>query len=111
MEGPLLIDAIPELAEELKILLVKSELYELVNQLPDLRIVDRCYCSQESCATFYTAARPKGAWGEGHNNVSLAAERGFLILDLVDGKIVCVEVLNKDEVKMRLDRILPLNKN
>ena len=111
MDAPLLIDAIPELAEELKSLLAKSEFSEIVNQVAELRIVDRCQCGENSCATFYTTARPNGAWGAGHENVSLDTENGFLILDLVNHKIVCVEVLDKKEIKQKLDKVLPLKKS
>ncbi len=108
MNGPLLIDAIPELAEELEILLGKSEFSDVVNQVAGLRIVDRCQCGENSCATFYATARPNGAWGVGHENVSLDTENGFLILDLVNRKIVCVEVLDNKLIKQKLDKVLPL---
>ena len=111
MDAPRLIDVIPELAEELKALLVKSEFPESVDQVAGLRIVDRCQCGEDSCATFYTATRPNGAWGAGHENVMLDAETGLLILDLVHRKIVCVEVLDRKETKQKLDKILPLNKS
>jgi hypothetical protein len=30
-----------------------------------------------------------------------------MVLDLVDGKIVCVEVLNRDDIRQRLDHVVP----
>jgi len=110
MDAPLLINVIPELAEELKTLLVKAELPGVAEQLDALRIVDRCRCGEDACASFYTANRPDGAWGAGHENVSLNTESGFLILDLVHKKIVHIEVLDKAEIKQKLDKILPLHK-
>jgi len=111
MDSPLLIDAIPKFAEELKTLLSNSEFSDLVHQVAGLRIVDRCQCGENSCATFYTAARPNGAWGAGHESVELDIETGLLILDLVDRKIVCIEVLYNKEIKSHLDKILPPDKN
>jgi hypothetical protein len=111
MRGPFLTDAIPELAQELKALLAGPEFSDVVDQLASLRIVDRCRCGESSCATFYTAARPVGAWGVGHENVSLNSKTGFLILDLVDRRIVCVEVLDREEIKQMLDKILPPNRS
>jgi hypothetical protein len=110
MDAPLLIDAIPELAEELKILLVKSEFSNIASQVAGLHIVDRCQCGEKSCATFYTAAAPEGEWGSGHENIMLDAGEGFLILDLLDRNIICVEVLDRREIKQKLDKILPLKK-
>src|SRR5579862_9184726 len=106
MNHPLLADVIPGLAEELKTLLAKSDFSDVVDQVDHLRIIDRCQCGEDSCATFYVVPRPIGAWGAGHENVSLDAENGFLILDLVNRKIVCVEVLDRNGVKRQLDKIL-----
>ena len=107
MNAPLLIDAIPELGGELKSLLAKSEFSDVASQVDELRIIDRCQCGEDSCATLYTVTRPDGAWGAGHENVLLDAESGLLVLDLVNRKIVGVEVLNRKEIKKKLDKILP----
>ena len=110
MDAPLLTDAIPELAEELKSLLAKSEFSDVANQVATLRVIDRCSCNENSCATFYTATRPTGALGVGHENVLLDSETGLLVLDLLNRKIVGVEVLDRKEIKEKLDRILPVRK-
>jgi hypothetical protein len=107
MSRPLLQRVIPELAAELRTLLEKENEPQLARQVGSLRIVDRCRCGEVSCATFYTVPKPKGAWGAGHENIPLDAERGYLILDLVDRKIVCVEVLDRDEFRHRLLSLLP----
>jgi hypothetical protein len=106
MSHPLLQEAVPELAAELRTLLEKDE-PQLAQQVASLRIVDRCRCGEDSCATFYTVPQPKGAWGAGHENILLDAERGYLILDLVDRRIVCVEVLDRDEFRLKLLNLLP----
>jgi uncharacterized protein YegJ (DUF2314 family) len=54
MDAPLLIDALPELAQELEALLGKDGEPELATQIRQVRIIDRCRCGCASCATFYT---------------------------------------------------------
>jgi hypothetical protein len=107
MSGPLLSEVIPELASELVTLLEEYGEPQLAEQVAGLRIVGRCRCGDDSCATFYTAPKPKGAWGAGHGNIRLDPDRGYLILDLVDRKIVCVEVLDRDEYRTKLLEVLP----
>ena len=43
----------------------------------------------------------------GHENVVLDEAEGLVVLDVVNGQIVCVEVLDRADVKERLQRILP----
>jgi hypothetical protein len=107
MSAPLIADVLPELARELEALLVKQSERDLAAQIQDLRIIDRCRCGDDFCATFYTVPRPNGSWGPGHRNVSLECERGMLILDVVDDKLTCVEVLHRDEIRQKLHKVLP----
>ena len=48
----------------------------------------------EFCQSFYTAPRPDAGYGPGHRNVCLDPRRGMLVLDVVDGRIMFVEVLD-----------------
>jgi len=107
MSAPLISDALPELAQELETLLAKDGEPELAAQVRQLHIVDRCRCGDDFCATFYTVPRPSGSWGAAHRNISLDCEHGMLILDVVDDKLTCVEVLDRDEIRKRLHEILP----
>ena len=93
--GPLLAEAIPELAVELTALLKEAG------------ETDRCRCGDDFCATIYMVPPPQGDWGPGHENVALNPARGDLILDVVDRKITCVEVLFRDEVRNRVLALLP----
>ena len=97
----------PEFWQELASLVAKSERSELAEQVPDLPLVDRCRCGQANCAHFYTAPRPSGAYGDGHSTVLLGATRGLIVLDVVDEIIVGVEVLDRPDVKRRLDQLMP----
>ena len=109
MEKPFLKNAIPELARELETLLQNESQPELAGQVSGLRVIDRCRCGDDFCATFYSVPKPSGAWGSlgQHQNLSLAPERGMIILDIVDGRIVCVEVLDRDDVRKNLLEALP----
>jgi hypothetical protein len=107
MSQSLLRNALPELAAELKSLLEKDDLAQLAGQVESLRIADRCRCDSKTCATFYTVPKPEGAWGAGHENIVLDVEEGLMVLDTLDGKIVCVEILDRVEIREKLLRQLP----
>ena len=100
-------DLFPVFLAELKALLVREGRSDLSDQLARLPVVDRCHCGQENCAHFYTAPKPNGSYGAGHENLMLPTERGLVVLDLVSGSIVAVEVLDRPDVKMPLDLYLP----
>lgn len=104
---PLLTDALPEFAAELQQLLIEEGEPELAAQVPALAIHDRCRCGDGICSTFYTHTRPEGAYGPGHRNVALTPEEGMLILDVVNGEIMCVEVLDREDIRHKLEEILP----
>ncbi|MFO0587076.1 MAG: hypothetical protein U0441_06050 [Polyangiaceae bacterium] len=100
----------PAFSRELTELLAASERPDLAPRIADLPVVDRCRCGDPDCAHFYTAPRPKGAYGEGHFNLRLGAATGFIVLDVVEDRIVAVEVLHRPDVKRALDEVLPLSK-
>ncbi len=99
----------PELASELQTLLNERGEAALAAQVRDLHLVDRCRCGDDFCATLYLAPRPVGSWQDlgQHRNLMLNAEQGMIVLDLVDDRIVCVEVLDRPEVREKLVRVLP----
>lgn len=59
------------------------------------------------CASFYSQPKPDGAYGTGHRNVRLMPGQGMLILDVGAGEIACVEVLDRSDVREKLDEALP----
>lgn len=103
----LLKEVLPDFAVELEQLLSKEGETELVAQVSQLNIVDRCRCGDHFCASFYTQTKPEGAYGPGHRCIELEPSEGMLILDLLDGRIAHVEVLNRDEIRGKLSTALP----
>jgi len=103
----LLTETLPSFAAELEQLLRKEGHPELAAQVSALKIVDRCRCGDDFCASFYTERKPQGAYGPGHRCVELEPETGMLILDVVADKIVHVEVLYRHDIRERLRASLP----
>ncbi len=109
MGSPLLIDLMPDLAGELAVLLRQQGYAHVESGIPMLRIIDRCRCGDDFCATFYTERRPTGPLGPNHETIDLEAASGMIIVDLVGSSIVKIEVLYREEVRKRLNEILPLS--
>lgn len=98
--------ALPAFAAELVESLHHQGRADLASQIATLPLVDRCRCGDDFCATFYTAAKPGGAYGKGHRNLVVDA-RGMIILDLVNNQIRCIEVLFRPDVQKALFAVLP----
>lgn len=103
----LLQDVLPSLADEMEALLTKANELELSSQVVELKIVDRCRCEDDFCASFYTQPKPIEGYGPGHRNVVLRPEKGMLVLDVVASRIMYVEVLNRDEIRKAIRAVLP----
>lgn len=97
----------PEFAEELAALLLAENEPGLADQMLSAEIVARCECDDEFCASFYTEPRPEGAYGPGHENIELEPSTGMVILDVVQGRLMQVEVLYHPEFRDRLRHALP----
>lgn len=106
---PLLADILPGFAVELRQLLVEVGEPELAAQVSELSIFDRCRCGDDvCCGTFYTQPKPKGSFGPGLRNLRLLPDDGaLLILDVVDGEIACVELLDRPDVREKLEAVIP----
>jgi hypothetical protein len=102
-----LVEILPSLALELEQLLKNQGEAELAAQVSQLVVVDRCRCEDDFCASFYTQPKPLGHYGPGHRCLDLDAAEGTLILDVVEGKIAQVEVLNRVDVRQKLRMALP----
>jgi hypothetical protein len=100
-------EAMPIFATELRELLDGQGEAELAAQVANLMILDRCRCGDDFCATFYTQPKPNGGFGLGHRNVRLMPEEGMLILDVVGKEIACVEILDRPDIRDKLDAVIP----
>jgi hypothetical protein len=95
-------ETFPQLSKELQQLLTSAGESELAGQVPELTIVDRCRCSDDFCATFYTQPMPAGRYGPGLRTIALKPNEGTLILDVVDGVVAQIEVLYRDHIRQKL---------
>ena len=102
-----LTEILPSLARELEQFLSNQGEAELAAQVSQLTIADRCRCGDDFCSSFYTQPKPKGHYGPGHRCLDLDAAEGMLLIDVVEGKIAHVEVLNRDDVRRKLLAALP----
>jgi hypothetical protein len=93
--APLLRDVHPAFSTELIWLLEAAGHTELAICAHDLRIVERCPCTDDFCQSFYTEPPPDGPYGPGHRNVMLENRggAGMIVLDVVRNRIMFVEVL------------------
>jgi hypothetical protein len=98
-EPPFLREVYPDLCTELIELLNVDGHTDLGICAYDLRIVAPCSCGDDFCQSFYTAPPPNGAYGPGHRNVPLFPKLGMLILDVVHGRIMFVEVLDRPPLR------------
>jgi hypothetical protein len=100
-------EAFPELSEALRELLRDKGEAELAEQISVLKLVDRCHCGDDFCATMYTQAKPVARYGPDHRAMDLDADKGMIIPDVVEDKIVCIEILHRGEIRMKLLAMLP----
>jgi hypothetical protein len=98
---------LPELAREIEELLRAAGEPELAGQVQQLRIVDRCRCGDDSCATIFVQPKPEGSYGPTHRNVALAPSKGMIILDVDGDRIACIEVLFRGEIRRTRETWLP----
>ncbi|GAA1346977.1 hypothetical protein [Saccharothrix algeriensis] len=60
----------------------------------DLPLVAGCGCGDDFCRSLRTSDHPEGVpYGPGRRSVPLESSRGVVVLDVVDERIVHVEVL------------------
>jgi hypothetical protein len=104
MTAPRLHDVAPELETELRELLQEEGEAALAEQVADLAIFDRCRCGDSFCSTFYTVPNRTAPYPPDHLTLALASG---LLLDVIDGKIVCVEVLYRDDLRTKIHAAVP----
>jgi hypothetical protein len=94
-----LVALLPVFAAELEHALRANREGEVANQVPSLVIKSLCGCGDGFCSSFYSGARPDGAWGPSLRTVTPPVTTGMVVLDVVDDVIRYVEVLYRDDVK------------
>jgi hypothetical protein len=98
--------ALPEFANETRRMLLRCDEAALGDQVDDLWIYDRCRCGTEDCATVYTAA--EAAPGPGQRGVGGGFEdTGYVLIDVDDERIVCIEMLGSPTLAKALTELLP----
>ena len=97
---PLLQAVLPDFTGELSAGLLAIGRRDLADQVPALRIWDRCRCGDSVCTSFYVGPKPAGPWrGEGdHENTVPEVDHGMIVLDVVAGTVRYVEVLDRPEI-------------
>ncbi|MFG2296991.1 hypothetical protein [Streptomyces sp. NPDC048603] len=99
-EPPLIRELFPELTTELVALLEEEGERDLAVAAHDLRLVAPCGCGDGFCQSVYTHPHPPGTpFGPGHRMVALLPRRGYLNLDVVHGRIVYVEIIERPPLR------------
>ena len=101
---PLLCEVLPDFGAELLAGLTSIGRDDLAEQVPSLRVWDRCGCGDSFCNSFYVGPRPRGAWSDegDHENEMPDVDRGMVVLDVVSGTIRYVEVIDRPEIRVVL---------
>jgi hypothetical protein len=102
-EQPLLTEFLPEIAEEVRQLLLIGERADLLPSLDAARFVSPCGCGDDICSSIYTASKPSGSWGPSHETAPLGPKEGMINLDVVGGKIVYIEIIDRPDIKTIVD--------
>ncbi|MGW3201214.1 hypothetical protein ACWDBD_43050 [Streptomyces sp. NPDC001118] len=99
---PLVRDVFPDLVNELATLLEEEGECELAISVRDVRVFGECGCGDDFCQSIRTADHPQGQpFGPGHRCVPLLPSKGMLVLDVVDGRIMYIEVLDRPPMHRR----------
>ena len=88
----------PELGRLLLVALVADGRPDLADSIEELEAREPCSCGDAFCTSFYTGPRPDGAWGPDHENLVYDFAGGMLVLDVVEGVIRYVEVLDRPDL-------------
>ncbi|MEV6675268.1 hypothetical protein AB0N09_00115 [Streptomyces erythrochromogenes] len=99
-DAPLVRDVFPDLTAELVRLLEEEGERDLAICAHDLRLVAECDCGDDFCQSLRTHDHPPGRpYGPGHRMVCLLPERGLLNLDVVDRRIVYIEIIDRPALR------------
>lgn len=102
-DAPLMVDVVPELAQEIERELQASDYAELADQVTGLRMLKSCGCGDDFCASFRTAPPQDGPTRRQRFGVPL--DNHHLIIHVLEGAIVEVEVLFRDDLRPRIREV------
>jgi hypothetical protein len=93
-DAPLVDEVLPRLASVLREELLRDGELDLAAQVSSLRVQQPCRCKDDFCQSFYTVDHEPGApFGADLRTVPLLAEEAMVNVDVVDGRIVQVEII------------------
>lgn len=98
-----MVDVVPELAVEMERELRASGDVELADQVAGLRMMKSCGCGDDFCASFDTAPLPEGPSAKKRYGVPLSNHH--LIVHVLEGKIIEVEVLFRDDLRPKIREV------
>ena len=103
-KAPNLSEIAPDFAAVLAAALRQQGDERLAGQVGALKVVALCGCGDEFCASFYTAELPRAAWPASLDTVLVEGETAgmMVVLDVVDGEIAYVEVVDGLELRPKL---------
>jgi hypothetical protein len=71
----------------------------------DVRLAGECDCGDDFRQSIRTADHPQGKpFGPGHRRVPLTPSKGMLILDVADGRIMYIEIIDRPPMHRRTAR-------
>ncbi|MET9382130.1 hypothetical protein ABZY09_13845 [Streptomyces sp. NPDC002928] len=101
-DQPLVRDVFPDLIAELATLLQEEGESELAVSVRDVRLVGECGCGDDFCQSIWTEEHPPGQpFGVGHRCVPLLPSKGMLVLDVVDNRIMYIEIVDRPPMRRR----------
>lgn len=99
-EPPLVRDLYPELIDELVGLLEEEGEHWLAICAWDVRMIAECGCRDDFCQSIRTSEHPGGQpYGPGYRCLPLLPAQGDLILDVVHGRIMYIEILERPPMR------------
>ena len=98
---------LPEFAAETRRTLIQCGEAELAKQVDDLWIYDRCRCGGEECATIYTSTGEEPTSGCRGTGGHMPDAKGYVLIDVCNERIICIETLSYPEFVKALTELLP----
>ena len=98
-----LVEEMPGLAKQLEKGLIDIGEIELANSVNFIEISGRCDCGDLNCGTFYTL--DKSIWSGNNLRQVFPTLDGLYAIDVFENKLACVEILDRDDVCIKLDQL------